>query len=618
MRWWVESTAFWNKLLAVGALNAHGFFVAPPGEGQGGLWAERFPQKTGDRTVLQVSNLAKSFGDNLIFEKVSFTVNRGERVGLVGPNGCGKTTLLRIILGEIQPDSGSAWLSPAGARVGYLAQALEYEPGQTVGEAMKGVIAGLAEAEGRLEGLWAAMAAAQGPALEQLLAEYDRALEQFERLGGYGIKARIDALLAGLDLRDLDPETPVAILSGGQKTRLGLARLLLSAPDLLLLDEPTNHLDIEALEWLEGFLQRVEGAVLIVSHDRAFLDQTVTAILELDPLTRTVNAYPGSYTDYIDVKEQERQKHWAAYQDQQEFIARLEGTIAAKKGYARSIELGTINFATRKIAKGIARKAVVQQRRLQRLLDSEERIDKPESSWQMKLEFVNTPPSGQDVLHLDGLTMGFGNRELFRDASLTLRAGERIALIGANGSGKTTLARLILGQLEPVAGRVRLGAGVKVGYYAQEQESLDPEATPYQVIRAAAALGETETRSFLHYFLFSGDDVFVPVGSLSFGERARLVLARLVAQGCNFLLLDEPINHLDIPSRSRFEQAMAAYEGTVLAIVHDRYFINHFASGIWSLEDKTIRPYGDLEDLRRARQRLPALTPLPRLPGETG
>ena len=277
--------------------------------------------------------------------------------------------------------------------------------------------------------------------------------------------------------------------------------------------------------------------------------------------------------------------------------------MAAKKGYARSIEQGTIDFGPRKIAKMIARRAVVQQRRIERLIESEDRIDRPESTWQMKLEFVNTPPSGRDVVHLEGLEMGVGHLELFGDVNLTLRAGERVALVGPNGSGTTTLARLILGELAPRAGRVRLGANVKLGYFAQEQEDLDPASTPYDAVRAVAPLGQTETRSFLHYFLFSGEEVFLPVGSLSFGERARLALARLVAQGCNFLLLDEPINHLDIPSRSRFEQAMAAYEGSVLAIVHDRYFIEHFATGLWAIEGRGIRTYADLEDLRRARQK---------------
>ncbi len=552
--------------------------------------------------MLQVSNVSKSFGDHLIFERVSFTLNRGERVGLVGPNGCGKTTLLKIVLGELAPDTGSAWLSPADLRPGYLAQALEYAPDQSVGQVMKAAIAGLTKAERHLESLSARMASAHGQELQQLMAEYDRALATFERLGGYAVESQAEAILDGLDLRDLDQDTPVDLLSGGQKTRLGLARLLLSSPDLLLLDEPTNHLDIEALEWLEGFLQRFQGAILIVSHDRTFLDRTVSAILDMDPQTHTVTHYPGTYSDYVEAKEREREKHWAAYKDQQDFIARLEGTIAAKKGYARSIELGTIDFAPRKIAKGIARKAVVQQRRLQRLLDSEERIDRPERTWQMKLEFVGTPPSGRDVLHLEGVKMGFGDRALFRDVTLTLRAGERIALVGPNGSGKTTLARLIEGELEPLDGRIRLGAGVKLGYYAQEQEELDPESTPYEAVRSVAPMNQTEVRTFLHCFLFSGDEVFLPVANLSFGERARLSLACLVAQGCNFLLLDEPINHLDIPSRSRFEQAMTAFQGTVLAIVHDRYFIERFATGLWSIQDGTIRPFGDLDDMRRAQQ----------------
>jgi ATP-binding cassette subfamily F protein 3 len=345
--------------------------------------------------MLQVSNVSKWFGDNLILDRVSFTLNPGERVGLIGPNGCGKTTLLKIILGGIAPDSGSAWLSPRDVRVGYLAQALEYRPGQTAGEVMKAAVAGLADAEKRLETLSARMATVQGEALEHLLTEYDQALDAFERLGGYGIEARTLAVLDGLGLRDLDQETPVDILSGGQKTRLGLARLLLSHPDLLLLDEPTNHLDIEALEWLEAFLQGFQGAVLIVSHDRTFLDRTVSAILDLDPRTHTVTEYPGTYSDYVAANEREWEKQWTAYKDQQEYIARLRGTVTAKKNYARSIELGTIDFGPRAIAKKIAHRAVIQQRRIERLLDSEERIDRPERTWQ---EGRTAPRSRDDGL----------------------------------------------------------------------------------------------------------------------------------------------------------------------------------------------------------------------------
>ncbi len=550
--------------------------------------------------MLQVSNLSKSFGDNLIFARVSFVINSGERIGLIGPNGCGKTTLLRVITGQISPDEGSVSLTPAEVRVGYLAQGLEHGPDQVVGDLLDPTRA----AEKQIAELTSRMSTAHDHELPAVLAEYERAL-QFLREQPLPSETWLKRLYSGL-LGDLTSETPVATLSGGQKTRLGLARLLASRPDLLLLDEPTNHLDTEALEWLEGFLSRYPGAVLIVSHDRAFLNGTVSAILELDPLAHTVVRYDGDYDAFVDAKQRARDRHWTAYQDQQEFIARLESNLADQKTYARSIEQGTIDFAPRKIAKGIARRAIVQQRRIQRLLDSEQRVDKPERSWEMKLDFGPSPETGRDVLHLENLAVGYGDHRLLRDVNLTLRAGERRALVGANGSGKTTLARTIEGELPPLSGRVRLGANVRLGYYAQEQESLDPETTAYTAIRAVAPLDETEARSFLHYFLFTADDVFTPVGKLSFGERARLTLAQLVAQGCNFLLLDEPINHLDIPSRHRFEQAIAAFHGTVLAIVHDRFFIDRYATGLWAVEDGTVRSYVDRADLRRARATLPA------------
>jgi ATP-binding cassette subfamily F protein 3 len=267
--------------------------------------------------------------------------------------------------------------------------------------------------------------------------------------------------------------------------------------------------------------------------------------------------------------------------------------------HARRIERGTTHFHYRKIAKGLARRAVVQKRRLERLLESEGRIEKPRPTWQMKLALSDTPVSGKDVLLLEDLTMGYDSQPLFADVSLTLRRGERVVLVGPNGSGKTTLLRGIVGQVAPLVGRIRLGANVRVGYYSQEQEGLDETSNAFEEIRRVALMGETEARSFLHYFLFKGDDVFVPVGSLSFGERTRLALAKLVAAGCNLLLLDEPINHLDIPSRERFEQGLSAFEGTVLAVVHDRYFIERFATGLWSVEEGTIRFYIDLEDFRR-------------------
>jgi len=548
--------------------------------------------------MLQVSNIHKSFAGEVILDGISFTINRGERAGLIGPNGCGKTTLLRIILGQESPDRGSVRLGPGDVRVGYLAQALDYAPGATVGAVVKQAVAALGAAEQRVQSLAAAMGQAAGAELDAILADYDLALADFERLGGYGIEARIHAILDGLGLRSLDQTTPVHILSGGQKTRLGLARLLLTYPDLLLLDEPTNHLDMGALQWLEQFVRGYDGAVIIVSHDRAFLDNTVSTILEIDEQTHRLTVYPGGYSDYAEAKESAQARRLAAYKEQQEFIQRMTATIADKESYARNIEHGTIDFATRKVAMGIARRMTVQRKRLQRLLASEERIDKPSLTWQMKLDFGAPPESGREALVLEGLAQRFGPIELFREVNLTLCAGERVALIGPNGSGKTTLARIIAGQLTPSAGRVRLGAGVRLGYFAQEQELLDLASTPLETVRSVAAMNETEVRSFLHYFLFAGDAVFTPVGLLSFGERARLALARLVAMGCNFLLLDEPINHLDIPSRSRFEQALAAFTGTVLAIVHDRYFIEQFATQIWSLEDGAVRTYAELADVQ--------------------
>jgi ATP-binding cassette subfamily F protein 3 len=551
--------------------------------------------------VLQVNNLHKAYGDNVILSGATFTLNHGDRASLVGPNGCGKTTLLRIIVGQEQPDQGSVSWQPPDLRIGYLEQALTYPEGTTVGVAMRGE---LAQAENAVRELAERMAGASGAELERLMAAYAEALERFEAGGGYRSEAQVDAVLAGLGLAGLDQETPVEILSGGQKTRLGLARLLLDRPQLLLLDEPTNHLDISALEWVEEFLVEYDGAVLIVSHDRTFLNRTVRTILELDPVTHEVAEYPGDYAAYVAAKEREYEQLMASYREQQERIEQYYRAITGLEGYARSIEQGTIDFGPRKIAKGIARKATVQKRRLERLLESEDRIEKPKRTWQMKLDFAEMPAGSQDALTLEGLSMGFSDDVLFEDVNLTLRDGERVVLTGPNGSGKTTLLRIIMGQLEPLAGRAHLGPSVVVGYYSQEQETLDWDTDAFTEIRRVAAdMSDTDVRGFLHYFLFSGDDVFVPVRALSYGERARLALAKLVAQGCNLLILDEPINHLDIPSREQFERGLSHYDGTVLAVVHDRYFIERFATRLWGIHDRVIRSYVDLADLRRGMGR---------------
>jgi ATP-binding cassette subfamily F protein 3 len=539
--------------------------------------------------MLQVRDITKWFSDVKVLDRINFNLNRGDRAGLIGPNGCGKTTLLRILVGEMTPDRGHVQLAPASLRVGYLPQALAFAEGATVGDVLRAAGDEREAAESRLARLAEAIALAQGDALAAALAEYDRALADFQVLGGEGLRVAADVVLAGLGMADVKQERLVASLSGGQKTRLGLARLLLAQPDLLLLDEPTNHLDIAALAWLEEYLSAYPGAVLIVSHDRAFLDRTVNRILALDDVTHTLREFAGAYTDYAVTLDRALEKQWATYKEQQERAQKLEASIRKLSNQAKGIEQETIHFHWRRIAKDLARHAVVQKARLERMLASEEMVDKPGQTWKMKLEFADAPRSGQDVLYIQDLRMGFGQRLLFSDVNLHLAYGERAVLVGPNGIGKTTLLRCIAGQMTPWSGAIHLGRGVRLGYMAQEQETLDLAATPLDLIRRSAPLDETEARSFLHYFLFAGDEVFVPVGQLSFGERSRLALALLAVQGCNFLLLDEPINHLDIPSRESFERAMARFEGTVLAVVHDRYFIDRLATTLWLMEGGRVR-----------------------------
>jgi ATP-binding cassette subfamily F protein 3 len=550
--------------------------------------------------MLQLSNISKRYGDVTVLKNVSFIVNPGDRLGLIGPNGCGKTTLLRIIAGQEQPDGGSVQFNPPDLRLGYLAQGQQFAGDTLAGFLQIGEKASEAAAA-RVARLATALAKASGEEQARLMQAYGEAVAELELLVEAQIPLhQVKMILERLGLGDILLDTPVATLSGGQKTRLGLARLLAHRPQLLLLDEPTNHLDIEALEWLETWLGEYQGAALLVSHDRMFLERTISTTLELDPETHAVASYPGTFEEYAETKIQEREKQWTAYKEQQERIARVSAGIQKLSNYAGSIERGTIDFSIRKIAKGIARHATIQRRRLEREL-AQERVEKPSRSWQMRLAFEDTPESGQDVLILNDVAIGYEGVPLASGIKQMLRAGERVALVGPNGTGKTTLLRVIAGGLAPLTGEVRLGTNVKLGYYAQEQEALDLKSTPFETVASAASMSETDIRSFLHYFLFTGDDAFVPVKALSYGERARLVLARLVAAGCNFLMLDEPINHLDIPSRAKFEQAMQAFEGTVLAVVHDRYFIRTFATRIWAIHGGTLRSYSDLEQLQRAR-----------------
>ncbi|MFQ5592603.1 MAG: ribosomal protection-like ABC-F family protein [Anaerolineae bacterium] len=544
--------------------------------------------------MLAVNKISKTYGDQRILSGVSFVINSRDRVGLVGPNGCGKTTLLRIIGGLEQPDAGHVFVDPS-TTLGYLPQGLEPAPGETVGQIVRAGIPGLEPARRALSELVSRMEQAEDTALPALIEAYGEAFSRFEALGGYAVEHRVEAVLAGLGLADVDPDKPVEHLSGGQKTRVGLARVLLGQPSVLLLDEPTNHLDIQALEWLEGFLAGYAGAVLIVSHDRTFLDRSVRRILELDETTHAVTEYAGNYTTYEAAQEQELDKQWAAWKDQQAELRRLEADIQRTKQQAQRTEEATINDHARRLAKKVAKKAKARERRLRRVLESEDRVAKPARRWQLKLEFGKMPRGGQMVVRLEGVGHRFDERWLFRDADLALQHGERIALLGRNGTGKTTLLRIIAGQLSPTEGEVHMGANVRLGYMSQAQQGLDPDGTPLSVIRQAAPMTETEARSFLHYFLFAGEDVFVSIPQLSYGERTRLILAQLVVAGANCLLLDEPINHLDIPSRERFEAALDAFPGTVVAVVHDRAFIDRFATGIWAVEGGTIRRYIDRE-----------------------
>jgi ATP-binding cassette, subfamily F, member 3 len=539
--------------------------------------------------MLTVSQISKSYGIDPVLDQISFTLNPGERIGLVGTNGCGKTTLLRILTGQEKPDSGSVRFSPLALRVGYLPQGFTIDPQQTLAAYLAHLDGELPELSARLEAL--AVSLADGPDQPELQAEFDRVLNRIEAAAESA--GRAPAVLAALGLNALPPELPVAALSGGQKTRLALAGVLLSNPQVLLLDEPTNHLDIEMLEWLEDWLIHFPAPALIVSHDRAFLDRVATAILEIDDRTHRSKLYSGSYSAYIAEKDAERQRAWQAYVDQQEEITRLKAAAARVRSDAKHKPGGKGDgdtwapgfFANR--TKETISKAKNIEKRVERLLN-EDRIEKPAGSWHLRIDFGGTQSSGRDVLVVEKLDAGYGDHVLLQDINLTLRHGERVALIGPNGSGKTTLFRTVTGQIEPLAGRVRLGSGVITGYMAQEQENLDPTLNAFETIYNRTDLNETQTRSFLAKYLFVGDDVFTPVRKLSYGERSRLSLAVLVASGCNFLLLDEPINHLDIPSRTRFEQALRSFEGSVLAIVHDRYFIEAYASQIWELRDGKI------------------------------
>jgi ATP-binding cassette, subfamily F, member 3 len=535
--------------------------------------------------MLQVHQVSKAFGVQVILENITFSINPDDRAGLVGPNGSGKSTLLQILTGEEAPDAGSAFLAP-GATLGYLPQGLDLALDASVGEYIRSGIPGFDAAHRAVEGL-AEWLGHDAPA--DMLSAYGDALSHFEALGGYAVENQIETVLSGLGLVDVALNDRMNQLSGGQRTRAGLARLLVSAPSILLLDEPTNHLDIEALEWLEQFLAGYRGAVLVVSHDRRFLDHTVRRILELDPDEHILREYPGSYSDYAEAKAREREKQWGKWKDQQVEARRMEEDIRRTKEHALSTERATNNDHMRRLAKKVAQRAKAKEKRLQRYLSSKDQVERPDAADRMHLQFAPNLRSGQVVITLKEVCMAFGEHSLFQEVTQSLQYGERVALVGPNGSGKTTLLRLVLGEYALVQGTISIGPSVRIGYMPQQQEILNPQESALETIQHISPMSETEIFNFLHYFLIYHEQVRLPTQNLSYGERARLMLARLVVSGANCLLLDEPVNHLDIPSRQQFETALEAFPGTILVSVHDRAFIDRFATSIWRIKDGQVR-----------------------------
>jgi ATP-binding cassette, subfamily F, member 3 len=542
-------------------------------------------------TVLTVNDLAKFFGPDEIFRDVSFQVADREHVALVGVNGAGKSTLLRIIAGVDAASEGEIAVA-RGARVAVLAQEPRFESQRTVRQEAQLAFDEALTALARMRELEHAMQSASGEALDQLFAEYERLSLHFEVAGGFDVEHRTDEVLMGLGFSSEQMDEPVRTLSGGQKTRIALAKALLADPDLLLLDEPTNHLDLGMLDWLEGFLGSWRGAFLVVSHDRYFLDRVTSRTLDLS--FGRLEDYPAPYGRYLLLRAERRARQLQEYEEQRELIERTEEFIRRYKAGQRSRE-----------AKG-------RQTRLDRL----ERLDRPQEHAALTLRVQPTVRSGRDVLTSSPLRVGYsdshGERFLVSTPELRVERGDRVAIIGQNGSGKSTLLRTIVGELRPLSGRVGFGTNAKVGYYAQGHEGLPAEGSPLSILVGSQPMGEEAARTYLARFLFQGDEVHRPVSALSGGERSRLALACLLVEGANLLILDEPTNHLDIQSRETLEEMLTAYDGTVVFVSHDRFFIDRVATGVWDIAEGKLVPYlGNYSDVVRQKSKLSAPAPAP-------
>src|SRR6202165_5349368 len=533
--------------------------------------------------LFRLSDVYKSYGTQDVLRGASLQINSGEHVGLVGRNGAGKTTIFRLINGEETPDKGEV-IRARGMRLGLLAQHIHFEAGSTVHESALAAFGHLQQIEHEMHELEHRMAEV-GADLEKVLERYSDLQHEFEREGGFEYGAKAEAILQGLGFVRETWSLETEKLSGGQQNRLGLARLLLAEPDVLLLDEPTNHLDVGAVEWLEEFLQSYPSGFVIISHDRYFLDRASRRIIEIENGRAT--SYAGNYSDYLVEREEQREIQQRAYDNQQRLIAKTEDFIRR-------------NLAGQKTKQAKSRRTMLQR------LDRVEAVRGDQASGDFRMQDIER--AGTHVLTVTEAAIGYPDKTLATDISLILRRGECLGVIGPNGSGKTTFVRTILGKLPALSGEVRWGAKVQIGYYAQQLEDLGERNEIIMELRRVAPSSATagELRSFLAKFLFSGDDVYKHVRDLSGGEKGRLALAKLIYSGVNVLVLDEPTNHLDIPSREALEEALEAYEGTIITISHDRYFLDRVATQILALDgalgvEHYNGDYTEYHDWRAAR-----------------
>ena len=525
--------------------------------------------------VLSCNNLNKSFGIDSILENVNFTVNEYDKIGIIGVNGTGKTTLFKIISGIYGYDSGDIYTSK-DCEIGYLEQNTNFHSENTILEEVLEVFKDVIEMEKYLRDLEHKISEessnTNSTTLEKLMNEYSNKLEAFSDMNGYGYKSEAKGVLKGLGFSDEDMDKPISILSGGEKTRVLLGKLLLKKPTLLLLDEPTNHLDSEAIEWLEVFLKQYKGTVILISHDRYFLDQVVNRIFEIH--NKKLKTYNGNYSDFIKASAIEKELELKKFEDQQKDIKKQEESIERLKAFGRE-------------------KHLKRARSKEKALAKVDVLDKPEAyRKKAKIEFNPSVTSGNDVLQLRDISMGYGERILFKDLNLDIYRGEKVALIGANGIGKSTLFKIIMNEITPLSGDIKFGTNVNVSYFHQEQKTLNLDNTIIDEIwEDNKQLTQTSLRTMLGAFLFEGEEVFKKISTLSGGERARVAILKLILSNANLLLLDEPTNHLDIDSKEVLEEALSSYTGTIFTISHDRYFLNTVVDKVLVLDENGITEY---------------------------